>query len=222
MFDPNWAQAAGTAILAVVGLWLAHNYRRQVGLKLAERRIDAYMRLWAVLAVASPGRTTPLDSVERQKLHDEMYRWYFDEGNGIFMSTPARDLWVAVSTNLACPAASVRPPTLAAELTRLTEAEADRRRGCACISQASLLRHQLKTDLNLHNGLYYYPGLRMGDRDFLKSCGISPWRRPWRRPLWRTRRRAPNRPSATRAYVTDLCICGVCQPGARSPSPNSA
>jgi hypothetical protein len=45
-----------------------------------------------VLAAASPGRSTPVDHAERQKLHDEMHQWYFDEGNGIFMSTPARHL----------------------------------------------------------------------------------------------------------------------------------
>jgi hypothetical protein len=55
------------------------------------------MRLWAILAATSPANTTPLDGVERRKLRDEMNRWYFDEGNGILMSTPARDLWVAVA-----------------------------------------------------------------------------------------------------------------------------
>lgn len=52
------SQVAGTAFVGVVGLWLAHNYRRQVGLKLAERRIDAYIKLWTLLAVATPLRTT--------------------------------------------------------------------------------------------------------------------------------------------------------------------
>jgi hypothetical protein len=209
MFDASWAQAVGTATLAGVGLWLAHSYRRQVGLKLVERRIDAYVRLWAVLAPASPGRTAPLDQAERQRLHDEMNRWYFDEGNGILMSTPARNLWVAVSDNLTCPVASIKPPSLAAELAGLTGGEAERRRGCVCVGQASLLRHQMKADLNLHADLYYYPELRAGDRDFLKTCRISPWRHPWRRPLWRARRSA--RPRATRAYVTELCVCGDCR-----------
>lgn len=204
MFDANWAQAAATAILAVIGLWLAHNYRRQVGLKLVERRIDAYMRLWGILATASPGRTTPLDGVERRTLHDEMNRWYFDEGNGILISTPARDLWVAAATNLTCSATAMRPPALAAEFGNLDPADADRRRGCVCISQMSLLRHQMKADLNLHDGLYYHPGLGAADRDFLRSCGIPAWRRPWRRPLWRIR------PRTASPSITGTCVCGIC------------
>ncbi|GGQ82663.1 hypothetical protein GCM10010166_61040 [Couchioplanes caeruleus subsp. azureus] len=220
MVNANWAQAAATAILAVIGLWIAHNYRRQVGLKLVERRIDAYMGLWAILAAASPGRTSPLDRVERQKVRDEMNRWYFDDGNGILMSTPARDLWIAVASNLTCPVASLRPAALAAELASLAEADADRRRGCVCISQASLLRHQMKADLSLHKGLYYRPELGTADRDFLRGCGISPWRRPWRPPGWRARTRA-SRLSATGASGARLCVCGGCQPAALPPGPHA-
>jgi hypothetical protein len=191
----GWAQAIGTVFLALVGLWLAHNYRRQVGLKLAERRIDAYMGLWALMADASPGRTEPLDQDERQRLRDDMNRWYFAEGNGIFMSTPARDLWVAVQANLTCPVESMRPPSLVG----LADEDAERRRGCVCISQVSLLRHQMKADVNLHADLYYHTGLRVEDRDFLLACGLSPRRRPWRRARMRMRTTPPT-----------MCVCGGC------------
>jgi hypothetical protein len=221
MFDPNWAQVAGTVFLGLVGLWLAHNYRRQIGLQLAERQVDAYVSLWAVIAAAMPMRMTPLDRVERQRMRDEMNRWYFDEGNGILLSTPARDLFVAVQSNLTCPIDLIRPPTLAAELARLSETEAERRRGCVCIRHASLLRTQMKTDLNLHLGLSYYSGLRPADRDFLRSCGLSPWRRPWRGRLWGAGGRVPRRLQTARRFITDLCVCGMCLPDTPPSTPDS-
>lgn len=62
---------------------------------------------------------------------------------------------------------------LAAELAALSDADAERRRGCVVIRQASLLRAQIKTDLAMHFGFYYYSDLRSDDRRFLKSCGLS-------------------------------------------------
>lgn len=210
MVTANWAQAATTAILAGIGLWLAHNYRRQVGLKLVERRIDAYMRLWAILAAASPTSTAPLDVVARHKLCGEMNRWYFDEGNGILMSTPARDLWVAVTANLTSPVSAMQPSSLAAELAGVDPAAAERRRGCVCISQASLLRHQMKADVNLHGGLYYYPVLRPADRRFLRSCGISSWRRPWREPIRASGWWMADSRTRRGTHSASLCVCGIC------------
>jgi hypothetical protein len=65
--DASWGQAVATVFLGLVGLWLAHNYRRQIRLKLAERQVDSYIRLWKLTASATPERTTPLDHVERQR-----------------------------------------------------------------------------------------------------------------------------------------------------------
>lgn len=81
MPDVSWGQAAGAILLGLVGLWLANNYRRQIRLKLAERQVDSYIRLWKLTALATPDRTEPLDHVERQKLYDEMVRWYFEDGD---------------------------------------------------------------------------------------------------------------------------------------------
>ncbi len=150
----NWSQVAGTIFLGLVGLWLAHNYRRQIRLKLAERQADAYMRLWTLTSAASPGRLTPPDRAERQKLADEINRWYFDEGAGIFVSAPTRDLLIGVLANLVGPIGALRPVALAEELAGLPEPEAERRRGCAIVRQMSLLRTQLKTDLAMHFSFY--------------------------------------------------------------------
>jgi hypothetical protein len=200
LFDANSAQVAATVFVGLVGLWVAHNFRRQIRLKLAERQVDAYMSLWVLTAPATPERTTPLSHVERQKLYDDMMGWYFQSGNGIFMSRPTRNLLVGLRSNLICPIGSIKPTLLANELTRLPEPEAERRRGCATIRQASLLRTQLKADLNMHFGFNYYSDLRPDDRAFLRSCGLSPWRSPWRRRLFRASGRAGPNP----------CVCGTC------------
>jgi hypothetical protein len=116
MLAASWAQLAGTVFLGLVGLRLAHNYRRQPRLELADRLGDSHPALWTLTAAATVVRTTPLDHSERQKMRDDMLRWYFDEGNALFLSAPARDLFMAVQTNLIGPIESVRPRTLAAEL----------------------------------------------------------------------------------------------------------
>lgn len=202
MIEATWVQAAGTAFLGAVGVWLAHNYRRQVKLKLAERQADSYVRLWELTGVALPDRVTPLDRGERQRLYDEMIRWYIHDGNGIFLPSPTRDLYVAVRSNLVCPTTSVKPATLANELVRLPDSDAELRRGCVSIRQISLLRTQLKMDMAIHYNYRYFSDLRPDDREFLKSCGLSLWRRPWRpRLLTQSPRASPNR-----------CVCGSCPP----------
>jgi hypothetical protein len=203
----TWVQAVGTVFLGLVGLWFAHGYRRQIRLKLAERQVESYMRLWTLTAPAAPLRTTPLNLVERQKLYDDMGKWYFDDGDGIFASAATRDLFVGVHVNLVCPISSVKPVLLSEQLAVLPHAEAEHRRGCVIIRQASLLRTQLKWDLAMYLGVNYYSDLRPDDRAFLRSCGVSPWRRPWRRRWFRTSDR-PN---------VDSCLCGACPLTATPP-----
>jgi hypothetical protein len=203
MLDAVWAQLAGTVFLGFVGLWLAHNYRRQVRLKLAERQVDAYTDLWKLTAFATPYHPSPLEPAERQKLYEDMGRWYFSDGNGIFVSVRTRDLFIAFRKNLVCPVSEVTPAVLARQLAALPEADAERRRGCVSKRHATLLRGQLKNDLVLHIGFgSHYDNLRRDDRAFLRSCGLNPWRRPWRRRHFLFRR--GTRPAP--------CVCGMCEP----------
>jgi hypothetical protein len=69
-----------------------------LGLKLADQLVDSYRALWTLTAAATVTRTTPLDHSERQKMRDDMLRWYFKEGNALFLSAPARDLFMAAQT----------------------------------------------------------------------------------------------------------------------------
>jgi hypothetical protein len=206
--DVAWSQAIGTIFVGFAGLWLAYSYRRQARLKLAERQVDSYQELWRLTARATPERDTPLSPDERQTIYDDMILWYYEHGNGIFASAKTRDVFIGVRSNLVCPTRSIRPTALATELVELSDAQAERRRGCVSIRQASLLRMQLKTDLNLHFGFTYYSHLRPDDRAFLRSCGLSAWRRPWRARLFhRSGRGGPN-----------PCVCGLC---GTAPTPMS-
>jgi hypothetical protein len=200
MPDTIWAQLAGTVFLGIVGLWLAHNYRRQIRLKLAERQVDAYTDLWKLTALATPDRQSPLDRAERQKLSDEMARWYHADGNGILVSVRTRDLFLGYKSNLVCPTSEIKPTALAKRLATLPEADAERCRGCVSKRQASILRSQLKNDLVLHIGFAGYRNLRSEDRAFLRSCGLPQWRRPWRSHFfWARGVTSPN-----------PCVCGTC------------
>lgn len=201
MLVASWAQLAGTIFLGLVGLWLAYNYRRQMRLKLAKRQVDAYISLWKLIALAAHTRTTPLEKTEREKLYDEMTRWYHDEANGIFVSMSTRDLFLTYQSNLVCPINEIKPWILADQLNSMPEADADRRRGCISIRHATLLRNQLKNDLVLHPGFAIYYKNRSEDREFLKTCGLSPWRRPWRTYQLRTRN-----------VKLSVCVCGMCPP----------
>ena len=153
-------------------------------------------------------------------MRDDMLRWYYDEGNALFLSTAARDLFMAVQSNLTCPVELIRPPTLAAELAALSEAAAERRRGCVCIRHLLLLRIQLKADLNLNLGRAYYNSPHSIDRDFLLSCGLSLWRRPWRGRYWFEPGRVPRRLRSARGLFTGFCACGICPPNNSLPAPS--
>jgi len=204
MSGGTWAQVASTLFVGVVGLWLVHGYRRQARLKLVERQVDAYQKLWILTAPATPERSEPMSVHERTEMYDAMVRWYFDEGEGIFASASTRALFVGFRSNLVCPRELMEPASLAAELDAMSEVDADRRRGCVSIRQASILRAQLKADLSLHFGFNYYSDLLPEDRAFLVSCGIPLWRRPWRAGPRRRPRRAR----------MNTCVCGHCSPQA--------
>lgn len=197
-----WMQLLTTAILGGVGLWLGYSMRRQLTLRLAERRLDAYERLWKITDVGQlEPHATALTAARRRDLHKTMKSWYFE--NGIFMSDQTRNLFAATRRNLICAPDRFRPVLLAEEWRSLDRAEVERRRGCVALRQISLLRTQLKADLALHLGYTYVYFLYREDRALLRECGISPRRPPWRVPLRSKLRtsRPYNRP----------CVCRLCE-----------
>lgn len=203
MMAAVWAQLAATIFLGLVGLWMAYNYRSQIRLRLAKRQVDSYVNLWKLTAIATPSRITPLDHSERQSLYKAMSEWYFDEGHGILVPVETRSIFLAYQSNLICPVADMVPAILATELGALSDADADRRRGCVSVRHATLLRNKLKNDLSLHASfVLYYNELRSDELDFLRSCGLPPEQKPWR----------PRKSHASGFARPMPCVCGLCPP----------
>src|SRR5436190_112800 len=50
------ADLFATAAFTIIGLYLAHSYRRHITLRVAERRLTAYAALWNKMGIATPVR----------------------------------------------------------------------------------------------------------------------------------------------------------------------
>jgi hypothetical protein len=192
-------QAAGTVLIGVVGLLLANSYARQVKIRLVDRLVEAYSRLWEATEVASVG-SRGLDRQQRESLYEAMRAWYFKHGDGMFLYPRTRDLYLAVRNNLVCDIADVLPGPLRDSLAALADDDAERRRGCIATRQISLLRTQMKFDLSIYWDFHNYRRIRSDDRALLRSCDISPGRTRWSRPVAHRRVESLAHP----------CVCGLC------------
>ena len=175
--------------LGVVGLYLAHNFRRQIKQKSADGRIKAYSELWGKMEVASPTRCKqwhtgplmgPLRSPERMRLHLDFTEWYYKNGNGMFLGDQTRKLYLAAKDNLVCPHENLQPSRLSdiLGLNALPEEKQLEKRGELVIHQLSLLRTRMKADLEVYGALYFGK-LQPTDIAFLEYCGEN-WReKPW-------------------------------------------
>ena len=169
--------------VTAVGLYLANSYARQVNLQLADKRMTAYSRLWALTEVARPTRiefdTNPLSTAERRSLYEAMTSWYYTEGNGMLLSGVTRSVYLAAKANLICPDDTMQPAAVHKELKGLSPAEVERLRGQLSIRQLSLLRTQMKTDFAIY-GRPFGPKLKGSDEAFLSYCGVQLSKKPWR------------------------------------------
>ena len=168
----------GTAI-ALVGLYLTHSLRRQQRLRIAEKRLDSYRELWGLMTVARPTRLTeieggkPLSREEADGLYGTSTEWYFTNGNGMLLTEPTKELYLEAKKNLGAYASG-----------NDGDWEAEGRR---VMHQLSLLRTQMKLDLDIYGRSYFDRELDDRDRDFLRSAGLDPAR--WGRPTpWQTLR----------------------------------
>jgi hypothetical protein len=180
-----------TAVLGVVGAYLAHNLRRQVALRVADRRLAAYSALWSRMGSASPVRLAtwiarPLSLREREQLFREFTAWYYENGNGIFVGAGTRSMYLRAKDNLVCPVESFVPKAIRDRMLPLSAEEQEWARGCIAIRQLSLLRTRMRADLDVY-GIPYHVELDESDRAFLVACGESLSSPPWNR---RARHRA--------------------------------
>lgn len=172
------AQLVISSLIALIGLYLAHSYRRQQRLRIAERRLDAYGKLWALTEVARPTRVKdvsvdregPLTREEARTLYQEMTHWYFRSGNGLLLPDATKQLYLKVKARLGAYAEEGGLPS---------DSEGTRR-----ITELGLLRAQMRLDLDI----YSVPYLASPDpesNELLAAAGIDP--EGWGTPPWRTR-----------------------------------
>jgi hypothetical protein len=172
------ATIVSSALLSVIGLYLTHSFRRQQSLKIAEKRVGAYRGLWELTKVARRTRWDPADGSgalsrdEARKLFRDMADWYYDKGNGMFLTATTTEFYFLVRTNLNAYAMSN-----------------DEKGAGRCMRDLSLLRQQMRLDLKTISGRpsYWDKGkLNQGDKKLLLRAGIhnpERWGRPWYRAI---------------------------------------
>ena len=120
-----------------------------------------------------------LTAEERRQLWDDMSKWYFREGNGMLMTEKTRSLYFAVKDNLVAELDELQPEPARHRLARLDDQHQAWERGKLAMDQLSLLRTQMKADLDIYGRHYGEPP---DDEDvaLLRLAGLDPRRRPWR------------------------------------------
>lgn len=171
------------SILTIIGLYLVHSYRRQVALRVAERRLGAYAAIWSKMGIATPVRiarwnASPLTAAERMQLFNAFTQWYYDSGNGMLLAGGTRAIYLAAKDNLVCPVAFYRPELTQKKLLKLQPEEQEAERGRLSIRQLSLLRSRMKADLRIY-GVTYHLELNDDDKAFLTECGENLSSKPW-------------------------------------------
>jgi hypothetical protein len=182
----NIAQFVITSAVAVIGLYLAHSFSRQQRIKIAEQRLDGYRKLWGHMFVARPSRVEPPENMspltprEAAGLHGEMTKWYFEGGNGMLLRHDTREMYLAVKRRMG-------------QYALESQSRDSDQAGCRVMRDLSLLRSQMKSDLQIY-GVFYFDTLNDGDRELIRTSGLDPerWGLPWYRwasrpGYWRTR-----------------------------------
>ncbi len=142
--DPSWLDymdSVMTALLAIAGLILANSYAQQRRLKIAEDRIGVYQELWRKVEPARASRLrkdNPLTRKEAEALARSLRCWYHQGGGGILLPIPTLKMFLLILEDLEC-LTTVVGPAAADEL------------GKACIHRISILRTQLKIDLDIYD-----------------------------------------------------------------------
>lgn len=180
-----------SALVAAVGLYLAHSIGRNTKLGVAQPRRAAYSRLWEITGVAAPTRLDgwgddgTLSAGERLDLWEAMTDWYYQDGNGMLLADRSKGVYLNVKHDLVCSGAQLKPAGLHDRLVadreacpggRLTEAA----HGVLAARLLSLLRTQLKADLRIY-GPTYSGRLRDYERYFLEESGVDLSSTAWAR-----------------------------------------
>ena len=77
-----------TLVLGIAGFITARSINKERELRIAERRLAAYERLWALMRPASPN-DEPLDEAGRRRLEKKLADWYYSNGDGMLLAIAA-------------------------------------------------------------------------------------------------------------------------------------
>jgi len=147
--------------MGLVGLWLGHNYRRQLRLQLTGHVLSAYRNLWQVTGLSPSDRLTTMTRAERDQLAAAMDDWYYAQGQGMLLPAPTRKLFFVIKQNLTAEWRDMQPPSLLEHLGSLADpAKVDEVSACTCNRELSLLRSQMKSDLAFYTGGAHLSGRR--------------------------------------------------------------
>ncbi len=96
-------------LLLIIGLWINKKLERyKIGLeesvgtrvRIAERRLPSYRQLWEITQPTTKARKADISMPAREKLYEKLCIWYYQEGNGIFLSNKTRDLYLSAREDL--------------------------------------------------------------------------------------------------------------------------
>jgi hypothetical protein len=160
-----------TVAITVVGFYLTHSLRRHQRLRIAERRMTAYSGLWQIMELARPIRLEEwnnagaLRSGEARTLCDQMTTWYYESANGMVLTNDTKAMYVLAKKKLGAYSAAADPTW---------------EQGEQLIRDLSMLRTQMKLDLDIYGVIYF--ARRPQDDAFLCEVGFNP--KTWARPRW--------------------------------------
>lgn len=69
--------------------------------QIALSRLPAYKKLWELTEIVSPTAKTAITAEQKQKLEDALRHWYYQDGNGIFLSLDAGRQFLRAKDQLA-------------------------------------------------------------------------------------------------------------------------
>jgi len=199
------ASMSNTWLTAIIGLlnlvlvgvigYLANNLRRQLHLKIVDRKLESYTRLWALMKEAGPWRLEcgmgPISAQERKKLYDSMTDWYFS-GDGMLLDRTTREIYLNAKFNLICDDTDLRPTELIDGRPQNPQGQ-ERWRAELSMKQLSLLRQSMRYDLAIYTDPYQTRPPEDPEKEFLKAAGADLGKKPWKPDSRDSQERKPPR-----------------------------
>ncbi len=96
-------------LLLLIGFWINRKLSEyksnleqnlQTKILLAESKLPSFTSLWQITAPTSPTRKKNLNDKERTDLNLALVNWYYQKGNGLYLSNELRELYLCARESL--------------------------------------------------------------------------------------------------------------------------